>query len=547
MVVMKFGGTSVADQAAIERLIAHRARGAAGRRAAGRRRCARAGRGGVGAVGRDRSPARRGRPGRRRRRRRRAHQPAGAARSATSRSPRSSRDPSLRQPVVDSLNREFDELERVVSALAVLREVSPRWLDAIAATGEILSSRIVAAALTSHGLLGDLGRRAPGRGHRRRAHGGGAAVPGNHRGADGARRSAAGGGAHSGARRLRRRHAASGVTTTLGRGGSDYSAAIVGACLGASEIQIWTDVDGMLTADPRIVKDPQVVPHLSFAEASELAYFGAKVLHPATIQPAVARNIPVRILNSHRAAGARHADHRRAAAGGSAADGGGVEEGRDRGRHHLDAHADGARLPAPAVRGVRAVQDAGRRGHDLRGQRVGHGRRSAAAAGDRRGAVGVCRGRARRRHGDRVRGRRRPAATTRRWRPGAAASVGDVPMRMVSQAASRRNITFVIREADLPTRSAALHDKFFAPTGACSGWPECGCLLLSATAAWGSWSSRSRPAYGADRGRRDRRAFGTSARSPTARSATSTWPSISRSPTRCRGTCRCWRSGRSTW
>ena len=92
-----------------------------------------------------------------------------------------------------------------------------------------------------------------------------------------------------------------GVTTTLGRGGSDYSAAIVGACLGVSEIQIWTDVDGMLTSDPRIVKDPHLVPHISFAEASELAYFGAKVLHPATIQPAVARNIPVRILNSQRA------------------------------------------------------------------------------------------------------------------------------------------------------------------------------------------------------------------------------------------------------
>ena len=91
-----------------------------------------------------------------------------------------------------------------------------------------------------------------------------------------------------------------GITSTLGRGGSDYSAAIVGACLGAREIQIWTDVDGMLTADPRIVPDVQVVPHLSFDEASELAYFGAKVLHPATIQPAVGSNIPVRILNSRR-------------------------------------------------------------------------------------------------------------------------------------------------------------------------------------------------------------------------------------------------------
>src|SRR6185312_13388283 len=90
------------------------------------------------------------------------------------------------------------------------------------------------------------------------------------------------------------------ITTTLGRGGSDYSAAIFGACLDVDEIQIWTDVDGMLTADPRVVAQPRVVPHLSFAEASELAYFGAKVLHPSTILPAVSKNIPVRILNSHR-------------------------------------------------------------------------------------------------------------------------------------------------------------------------------------------------------------------------------------------------------
>ena len=93
---------------------------------------------------------------------------------------------------------------------------------------------------------------------------------------------------------------ASGITSTLGRGGSDYSAAIFGSCLGADEIQIWTDVDGMLTADPRIVPQPRLVPQLSFAEASELAYFGAKVLHPSTILPAVAKNIPVRILNSRR-------------------------------------------------------------------------------------------------------------------------------------------------------------------------------------------------------------------------------------------------------
>jgi aspartate kinase len=91
-----------------------------------------------------------------------------------------------------------------------------------------------------------------------------------------------------------------GSTTTLGRGGSDYSASIIGAAIGAAEIQIWTDVDGMLTADPRVVYDAEVVKHLSFSEASELAYFGAKVLHPSTIFPAVSRSIPVRILNSRR-------------------------------------------------------------------------------------------------------------------------------------------------------------------------------------------------------------------------------------------------------
>ena len=91
-----------------------------------------------------------------------------------------------------------------------------------------------------------------------------------------------------------------GITTTLGRGGSDYSASLLGLALGADEIQIWTDVDGMLTADPRVVASPRLVPYLSFAEAAELAYFGAKVLHPKTIQPAAARNIPVRILNTFR-------------------------------------------------------------------------------------------------------------------------------------------------------------------------------------------------------------------------------------------------------
>ncbi len=91
---------------------------------------------------------------------------------------------------------------------------------------------------------------------------------------------------------------ADGITTTLGRGGSDYSAALVGAALDAQEIQIWTDVSGVLTADPRVVPGARTVANLSYAEAAELAFFGAKVLHPKTIQPAVDRDIPVRICNS---------------------------------------------------------------------------------------------------------------------------------------------------------------------------------------------------------------------------------------------------------
>ncbi len=193
----------------------------------------------------------------------------------------------------------FEELEGIVRALAVVEEVSPRSADAIVAFGELASSRIVAAALEDAGL--------PARWLDARAvlvtdgqHG--AAVP-DRPATDERLRSLvrpllADGlvpvvGGFVGA-------TASGLTTTLGRGGSDFSAALFGAGLEADEIQIWTDVDGMLTADPRLVAEPRVVPRLSFDEASELAYFGAKVLHPSTILPAVALGIPVRILNSHR-------------------------------------------------------------------------------------------------------------------------------------------------------------------------------------------------------------------------------------------------------
>jgi len=89
-----------------------------------------------------------------------------------------------------------------------------------------------------------------------------------------------------------------GEITTLGRGGSDYTAAIVGSAINTDEIQIWTDVDGIMSADPKIVSNAKTLREVSFAEASELAYFGARVLHPKTILPAMKKNIPVRVMNS---------------------------------------------------------------------------------------------------------------------------------------------------------------------------------------------------------------------------------------------------------
>jgi aspartate kinase len=91
----------------------------------------------------------------------------------------------------------------------------------------------------------------------------------------------------------------SGATTTLGRGGSDYSASVLGAAIGAEEIQIWTDVDGMMTCDPRLIPTARIISEISYDEAAELAYFGAKVLHPKTIEPAVDARIPIRVLNTH--------------------------------------------------------------------------------------------------------------------------------------------------------------------------------------------------------------------------------------------------------
>ncbi|MFN7919354.1 MAG: lysine-sensitive aspartokinase 3 [Bryobacteraceae bacterium] len=191
----------------------------------------------------------------------------------------------------------FRDIASLVRGLAVLGELTPRSIDAVSAFGERLSSLIVADKFRQLGLdavhadsrdyvvtddrhtqaaplypetYENLGRiRTLAENH--------VVVMGGFIGST-----------------------REGVTSTLGRGGSDFSAAIIGAGIDAEEIQIWTDVDGMLTCDPRILPGGHRIKMISFGEAAELAYFGAKVLHPSTVLPAIEKNIPVLILNSRR-------------------------------------------------------------------------------------------------------------------------------------------------------------------------------------------------------------------------------------------------------
>jgi len=204
--------------------------------------------------------------------------------------------------VITDIGSAFDELASLAEALSVLGHMTPRSLDAIAAKGEMISSVLIVAAFLAHGLpaehvdarqvmiTDDRFGRAEARTDRVAESSqrilrpileqGRVPVVGGYVGATD-----------------------TGIVTTLGRGGSDLSASLFGAALGAEVIEIWTDVDGMLTADPRIVPEATLIERIRFDEASELASFGAKVLHPNTIAPAVRLGIPVCVYNSRNPGG----------------------------------------------------------------------------------------------------------------------------------------------------------------------------------------------------------------------------------------------------
>jgi aspartate kinase len=195
------------------------------------------------------------------------------------------------------LGADFEDLDELLRGIGAVGEITPRTYDYVASFGEVLSSKIVAAAFIARGLPGvhvdsrqclltdsSYTRAVPqfeetNERLRKRVQplvdSGRVPVMGGFIGSN-----------------------RSGITTTIGRGGSDFSAAIFGAALHAERIEIWTDVDGMMTTDPRLTPEARRIKVISFDEAAELAYFGAKVLHPATVLPAVQQNIPVFVLNS---------------------------------------------------------------------------------------------------------------------------------------------------------------------------------------------------------------------------------------------------------
>jgi aspartate kinase len=195
------------------------------------------------------------------------------------------------------LGTEFEDLEELLRGISAVGELTPRTTDNVASFGEVLSSKLVGAALSAHGIEatlvdsrdcivtdGNFTRAAP------------LFEETNAKLSDLVQPLIEVGrvpvmGGFIGANRA-------GITTTIGRGGGDFSAAIVGAGVGADKIEIWTDVDGMMTTDPNLCPDARRIKTISFDEAAELAYFGAKVLHPATVLPAIQKNIPVYILNS---------------------------------------------------------------------------------------------------------------------------------------------------------------------------------------------------------------------------------------------------------
>jgi len=358
------------------------------------------------------------------------------------------------------LEDSFDALDELLRGIVAVGELTPRTTDQVAAQGELLSSNIAAAAFVARGidavmidsrqcivtdsnfmkaapLMDETNERLKNK-IQPLLEAGKVPVMGGFIGAT-----------------------KSGVTTTIGRGGSDYSAAIVGAGLGAQRIDIWTDVDGMMTTDPNLCPDAKRIKVISFDEAAELAYFGAKVLHPSTVLPAVQKNIPVYILNSRNPAceGTRIAAR--------------VPPCRNffkaiaakKKITIIDVAATRMLLAHGFLKAIFEVFDRHRVSVDV----VSTSEVSVSVTVDSNESIPALAADLAKLADVKYEGRKAIVCVvgeSLREKPGVAARVfgelSDVQIRMISQGASEINLTFVIEEDDVPQVVRRLHSTFFA-------------------------------------------------------------------------------------
>lgn len=355
----------------------------------------------------------------------------------------------------------FCELENFVRGLAAVRELTPRGSDYLLSFGELLSSLIVADAFAIRGLnaawVDSRACLVTDATHTR-------ALPQMAETREKSKKKiipllakkkipVMGGFIAA---------TSAGVPTTLGRGGSDYSAAIIGAALDADRIEIWTDVEGMMTTDPRLCPDAKTIKQISFNEAAELAYFGAKVLHPATLLPAIHKNIPVYVLNSRNlkstgteitAHAPRSRDVFRAITAKTGVSIVNVVASRGVMVHGflrsvfdaLDRHSTSVDIVAISEVSMSFTMESKRLPKAL----LAELEEIADVTCDDKQAI-ICL------VGEDIHGK-----------PGIAASVfntiaaAEVNIRMISQGASELNISFVIRESDVPKAVRHLHAQFF--------------------------------------------------------------------------------------
>jgi aspartate kinase len=204
--------------------------------------------------------------------------------------------PDLLSEVGNVLDERLESLKNILNAVFNLSELTPRSKDYIVSFGERLSAPILSAALRHHGIASQALDGCEAGIVTTSTHGDALAIPSCEARIKGRVSPLLNGSVPviMGYMGCTER----GVVTTLGRSGSDYSATIIGAAIGADEIWIWTDVDGVMTSDPRLIREARVVPSISYLEAMELSYFGAKVLHPRSLEPAMRKNIPIRVKNT---------------------------------------------------------------------------------------------------------------------------------------------------------------------------------------------------------------------------------------------------------